>query len=82
MSITVVNKPVTPLANTANYTVPEANADLVVKDKKILKNKQLLQDMMERMMIVRKFEERVLMIVKTKINFDDIINIIGVKEDY
>ena len=29
-----------------------------------------------------KFEERVLMIVKTKINFDDIINIIGVKEDY
>ena len=40
MSITVVNKPVTPLANTANYKVPEANADLVVKDKKILKNKQ------------------------------------------
>ena len=39
MSITVVNKPVTPLANTANYKVPEANADLVVKDKKILKNK-------------------------------------------
>ena len=59
MSITVVNKPVTPLANTANYSVPEANADLVVKDKKILKNKQLLQDMLERMMIVRKFEERV-----------------------
>jgi len=29
-----------------------------------------------------KLEERVLMIVKTKINFDDIINIIGVKEDY
>ena len=29
-----------------------------------------------------KLEERVLMIVKKKINFDDIINIIGVKEDY
>lgn len=29
-----------------------------------------------------KFEERVLMIVKTKINFDDIINIYGIEEDY
>ena len=50
--------------------------------KEAIQEKRRVVVAIEGMVSKIKLEERVLMIVKTKINFDDIINIIGVKEDY